>query len=321
MSIVSSLTAQLAQAIADQVSEKIRLDIPDDWTIVNETRRHGKHAGKKFKNYYSPEGVHFRSLIKVREYLKFQTAGLPFGWKRVKKYNKPLVFVGPGNLEYDHIYQVYEYEANKHKSVSEPEDPEPESEPESEPEPKEPEPEPEPEPGLETRMTSQSYFVHAVCGIEPEEHDELWSCYKDFLEFISTVLCTDFNIGTDIVKLRSDICISSDMMKVFGKLVKRLSKFGGKLRFRIKKNRRTKGYHVKDAIDLFKRVTDTMFPRSGGYNMFVLTKPQKICDGVINGKRKQLYAYTFLWKGIKENVARYSIPRECVMKSIRNKCF
>jgi len=332
--MIASLTQQLAQAIAQEVHKERYtpngyFTLPQGWKVVTETRRNGKSAGKKFKNFYSPSGKHFRSAKQVHEHLMFETSGLPVGWKRVKQ-GDTIIFSGPEGQSFEHIYQVFEVEAKKQKirfdSDSEPEpEPEPEPaqpEPEPEPEPAQPELVPEPEPAqpaqLEPlRMTKQGYFIHAVCGLEPSEPDELWMCYVEFLDFLSGVLCTDFNIGTDIVKLKAKICIPSDYRKKFAQLVKRLSKYGGKLRFRISKNRRANGYYVKDAVDLFKRLTDVIFPQTGGYNMFVMKTPQKGCVRV-NGNRVQHYMYTFVWKGIKDNIARFHIPNECVIKSLQD---
>ena len=169
-------------------------------------------------------------------------------------------------------------------------------------------------------MTKQGYFIHAVCGLEPSDPDDLWMCYTDFLDFLSGVFCTDFNIGTDIVKLKGNISIPSTYRKKFAYLVKRLSRYGGKLRFRIMKHRRVNGYYVKDAVDLFKRLTDVIFPQTKGCNMFVMKKPQKATIHV-DGKKKQPYMYTFHWKWLKENVARFNIPKECVIANLRDRCF
>jgi len=247
------------------------------------------HDGEYVLVYYSAEGGRFCSMAEVKEFLKTETDGLPIGWKRVKR-SSGIVFAGPDDLELDHLYKVYEYEAERLR-------PKPNS------------------------MTKQWYFTHAVCGRTPAEHDDLWVCYSDFLVFISTVLRMNFHIGIDIIKLRGDAVIPPDMVPMFGDLVQRLSAYASKpglqkLRFRIKKNR-DNGYRVKDAVDLFKRLTDVIFPRTDGCYMFV-PKPHKINDGFHNGKRKQAYVYTFRWKHVKENVARYSVRKECVMGSIRS---
>ena len=178
-----------------------------------------------------------------------------------------------------------------------------------EPKPKEPKP-----------MTKQGYFIHAVCGLEPQNPDSLWTCYTEFLDLISGVLRTDFNIGTEIVRLRVSDRIPSAYNKKFAHLVKRLSKHGGKLRFRVMKHRRVDGYRVKDAVDLFKRLTDVIFPQTNNIHMFVRKKPQKITVR-INGVKKQPYLYTFAWNGLKETVARYDIPRESVVSSLRDQCY
>ena len=302
--MIASLTRQLVQAIAQEIHNEQHtpneyFNLPPGWKVVTETRRNGKNAGKKFKNFYSPSGKHFRSAKQVHKHLTFETSGLPIGWKRVKQ-GDTIMFYGPDGQIFKHIYQVYETEAEKYRIRVDSDS--------------EPEPEPEPEP---THMTKQGYFIHAVCGLEPYNPDELWTCYTEFLDFLSAVLCTDFNIGTDIVKLKANICIPSDYRKKFAHLVKSLSKYGGKLRFRIAKKRRANGYYVKDAVDLFKRLTDVIFPQLGGYNMFVMKKPQKIAIWV-NGKRVQPYVYTFVWKGIKDNIARFHIPKECVIRSLQD---
>ena len=81
------------------------------------------------------------------------------------------------------------------------------------------------------------------------------------------------------------------LMRLVGKLHKLSGKTGGKTRFRVKKHRRSQGYHVKDFLDLYKRVTDMVM----GHNAFAMQKPQKIVVGRKNGKRLQKYIYTYKW--------------------------
>ena len=70
------------------------------------------------------------------------------------------------------------------------------------------------------------------------------------------------------------------------------TKTGGKTRFRVSKSRRLRGYHIKDFLDLYKRLTDIVV----GYNAFAPQKPQKVVVGRRSGKRIQKYVYTYRWK-------------------------
>ena len=55
------------------------------------------------------------------------------------------------------------------------------------------------------------------------------------------------------------------------------TKNGGKTRFRVKKQRRVNGYHIKDILDLYKRTTDIVV----GHNAFALQRPQKLVVGTV----------------------------------------
>ena len=105
-----------------------------------------------------------------------------------------------------------------------------------------------------------------------------------------------FGRGIDVVRIRGDAIVpekyAPDLMRLVGKLHTLSRKTGGKTRFRVKKYRRTKGYHVKDFLDLYKRLTDIVV----GHNAFALQKPQKIVVGRNNGKRVQRYIYTYTWR-------------------------
>ena len=138
------------------------------------------------------------------------TNGLPFGWKRIQD-----KFLGPGGLEFLELYEVYKHETENLRVASLLSDK---------------------QLNMNSPHTVRTYFTHAVCGSEPEG-DEMWNCYVEFLDLISVMLKIDFTMGVDIMALRANIYIPSEYKKKFAHLVKRLSKYGGRLRFRITKNR------------------------------------------------------------------------------------
>ena len=125
---------------------------------------------------------------------------------------------------------------------------------------------------------------------------DLWKYHKILGEILSECMGKPFGRGVDAVKIRGDAIVPEkyalDLMRLVGKLHTFSRKTGGKTRFRVKKYRRTNGYHVKDFLDLYKRLTDLVV----GHNAFVLQKPQKIVVGRKNGKRVQRYTYTFKWR-------------------------
>ena len=122
------------------------------------------------------------------------------------------------------------------------------------------------------------------------------SKYHRILEYIlGKCMGKPFGRGIDVVRIRGDAIVpekyAPDLMRLVAKLHKLSGKTGGKTRFRVKKHRRTKGYHVKDFLDLYKRLTDIVV----GHNAFALQRPQKIVVGRKKGKRVQKYLYTYTW--------------------------
>ena len=217
------------------------------------------------------------------------TRGLPIGWI---KFTDPLQYFGPGGVEFSKLHEVYSYEAKNLRETN----------------------------LLSNKrlnknsQTARSYFTHAVTGTQADD-DELWMCYTEFLDLISAILNMDFTIGVDIHELRANICIPSEYRKKFAHLIKRLYKFGEKLRVRITKHRE-QGYYTKDVVCLFKRLIKVMFPRIDGNNMFVMRCKRK--ENIkIGNKRKRICVYDFVWYGIRKSIIHFNIPKECVIKSLQ----
>ena len=76
------------------------------------------------------------------------------------------------------------------------------------------------------------------------------------------------------------------------------TKNGGKTRFRVKKQRRVNGYHIKDIpLDLYKRTTDIVV----GHNAFALQRPQKLVVGTVYCI---LYCENVSFVGVREDSPR-----------------
>ena len=94
------------------------------------------------------------------------------------------------------------------------------------------------------------------------------SKYHRILEYIlGKSMGKPFGRGIDVVRIRGDYIVpekhAPTLMRLVGKLHKLSGKTGGKTRFRVKKHRRSQGYHVKDFLDLYKRVTDMVMGHNG----------------------------------------------------------
>ena len=122
------------------------------------------------------------------------------------------------------------------------------------------------------------------------EDEILHKCFHELRCILGMCLGFDFGVGVNIIKMRGDMRVPEEHAGKLVKLATELHQMGGKTRFRVRKNRQH-GFHTKDYVDLFKRLSDRLF----GHGAFVQKRPQKINAGKQNGKRIQKYVYSYFW--------------------------
>ena len=137
-----------------------------------------------------------------------------------------------------------------------------------------------------------SMFVNAVTG---RKGGFLFECYRTLSDLLSKCLGQPIGIGFDILALRSDIPVPAAYATALSQLSRELHRFGGKFRFRVKRST----HMIKDYVDLYKRVVDTIFPvvvcNKRVCSLLIVEKPRKIDVTKAGEKRVQKYIYSWRW--------------------------
>ena len=114
--------------------------------------------------------------------------------------------------------------------------------------------------------------------------------YLELIDTLGKVVGRNFAQGEDIVGVPSNALVPKRYESELKRISMKLQRNGGKARFRVTKNR-LKGFHVKDYLDLAKRLTEVMVPKHGMLSVEKFRKTRRV-----QGKVKQDYFYNYIWK-------------------------